>query len=143
MTRFKHRGALVLTLALAVPQLAWSAVLTVEVTGIKTANGVVRVAACDRDHFTESECAYTGSAKADNGTARVVIRDIPPGVYAVQAYDDANANHELDTNWIGWPQEGMGFSNNAKMHHGPPSYDDAAIRLSAPGGHITFAMHYF
>ncbi|ROO28778.1 DUF2141 domain-containing protein [Salinisphaera japonica] len=125
------------------PALAGAATLTVEVTGLKNNTGVVRVAVCDRDHFTEAECAYKGAAAPENGAAAVTIGDIPPGVYAVQAYADTNDNDTLDTNWIGWPKEGMGFSNDAKMHHGPPDYDAAAIKLREPGGTIRFAMQYF
>ncbi|WP_158583386.1 DUF2141 domain-containing protein [Salinisphaera sp. Q1T1-3] len=135
--------ALALGSSLTLPAMADAATLIVHVTDVTQSQGMVRVAACDRDHFTEASCAYTGSAKPENGVATVVLRDVPPGVYAVQAYDDVNGNDKLDTNWIGWPKEGMGFSNDAKMHHGPPSYDDAAIRLSEPGGTIRFGMRYF
>ena len=123
---------------------AAAATLTVNITDVEDIDGVVRIAVCDRKHFTEAQCAYKGSAPANaDGQASVTIHDIPPGVYAVQAYADTNNNDRLDTNWIGWPKEGMGFSNDAQMHHGPPSYDDAAIKLSEPGGTIRFSMQYF
>ena len=125
------------------PQMAAGATLTVHVSDIRKDEGMLRVAVCDRDHFTEAECAYKGAAAPENGAATITIRDIPPGVYAVQAYADTNNNDTLDTNWIGWPKEGMGFSNDAQMHHGPPDYDAAAIKLSEPGGTIRFPMQYF
>ena len=120
-----------------------AATLQVNVTDIKSAKGAMLVAVCKQADFLSAKCAYDRSAPAKAGTITVTFKDIPPGVYAVQAFDDANGNGKLDRNWLGWPKEGMGFSNNAPMHHGPPSYDDAAIRLNAPSGQITFRMRYY
>ena len=37
---------------------------------------------------------------------------LPAGTYAVQVMHDANGNDKLDTNFMGIPVEGYGFSNN-------------------------------
>ncbi len=41
------------------------------------------------------------------------------------------------------PTEGIGFSNDAKMRFGPPSFADAAFTLGAAGGQIALALRYY
>lgn len=61
--------------------------------------------------------------------ARCDFEDIPPGTYAMAVIHDENMNGKLDTNWLGIPTEGYGFSNNAKgvlgarLHSLPPTSD--------------------
>jgi uncharacterized protein (DUF2141 family) len=72
-----------------------------------------------------------------------VVLNIEPGVYAVQAFHDENDNLDLDRNMIGWPKEGMGFSNDAPMRYGPPSFEDAAIEIEAAGASTRLRLRYF
>lgn len=53
--------------------------------------------------------------------ARGDFEDIPPGTYAMAVIHDENMNGKLDTNWLGVPTEGYGFSNDAKGVLGAPS----------------------
>jgi uncharacterized protein (DUF2141 family) len=39
---------------------------------------------------------------------------------------------KLDTNFMGIPREGVGVSNGARGHFGPPKFDAAPFRF--PGG---------
>jgi uncharacterized protein (DUF2141 family) len=55
---------------------------------------------------------------------------IPPGTYAVSVFHDENFNGKLDTNFMGIPREGVGASNNAKGHLGPPKFHDASFHFS-------------
>ncbi len=59
---------------------------------------------------------------------------IRPGTYAVSVFHDENSNGRLDTNFLGIPREGVGASNNAKDHFGPPKFHDASVGYS--GGHM-------
>lgn len=52
---------------------------------------------------------------------------IQPGTYAISVFHDENSNDRLDTNFLGIPREGVGASNNAKGHFGPPSFHDASF----------------
>ena len=60
------------------------------------------------------------------------MRDVAPGDYAVSVFHDENSNGKLDRNFMGMPKEGVGKSNDAAGHFGPPKYDDA--RFSYKGG---------
>jgi uncharacterized protein (DUF2141 family) len=69
--------------------------------------------------------------------ARCDFEDIPAGTYAIAVIHDENVNGKLDTNRIGIPTEGYGFSNGARATLGPPSfsaasfpYDGATLSLS-------------
>ncbi len=73
-----------------------------------------------------------------------VFDDIPPGTYALALFHDENSNYELDQNFIGIPQEGFAFSNNAFGSFGPPSYSDA--RFDFPEGNnvnMTLTLRFF
>jgi len=63
---------------------------------------------------------------------------IPAGTYAVSVYHDENSNGKLDTNFLGIPREGVGASNDAKGHMGPPKFDSAKFQL--PGGWLNLKI---
>ncbi len=52
--------------------------------------------------------------KVRDRQARCDFEDIAPGTYALAVIHDENMNGKLDTNWLGVPTEGYGFSNDAK-----------------------------
>ena len=49
----------------------------------------------------------------------------------------------MDTNFLGYPLEGFGASNNPKFRFGPPSYDDSKFIFSQDGMTIYIEMKYF
>lgn len=57
--------------------------------------------------------------------------NLAAGTYAVAAYHDENGNEELDTSFMGLPEEKYGFSNNARGVFGPPAISDQLFNLSA------------
>lgn len=52
---------------------------------------------------------------------------------------DENDNKKLDTNWIGIPKEGFGYSKDVMGRFGPPKFDDAV--LDVPAGPVAVVMH--
>ena len=57
------------------------------------------------------------------------IEKIPEGTYAVAVFQDIDRNKDLKTNFIGLPQEPIGFSNDARIRFGPPSFNDAQFKI--------------
>lgn len=51
------------------------------------------------------------------------INNLKPGKYAVRHYHDENLNKVMDTNLVGKPTEGYGFSNNVIGKFGPPPFE--------------------
>lgn len=70
------------------------------------------------------------------------FEDISPGTYAMAVVHDENKNGKLDTNWMGIPKEGYGFSNNAKALLGAPSFSAASFRYDGQSIDMTMSMNY-
>ena len=64
------------------------------------------------------------------------------GTYAISVFHDENSNGKLDTNFMGIPREGVGASNNAKGHFGPPKFDAAAFQYSVGRIDLKITINY-
>lgn len=80
--------------------------------------------------------------KIRKSQARCDFEDIPPGKYAMAVIHDENMNGKLDTNWLGIPTEGYGFSNDAKGLLGAPSFSAASFRYDGQNIDLTMRLHY-
>lgn len=80
--------------------------------------------------------------KIRKSQARCDFEDIPPGTYAMVVVHDENMNGKLDTNWIGIPAEGYGFSNDAKALLGAPSFSAASFRYNGQNIDMTMSLNY-
>jgi uncharacterized protein (DUF2141 family) len=104
--------------------------LTVEVQGVTSNKGHIRIDVCSRGEFLKEDCRYRGAAPAVPGVTVVVVKDVPPGVYAIQAYHDRNDNGDVDRDFLGFPTEAVGFSNDAPIRFGPPSFRAAGFEFA-------------
>ena len=115
----------------ATPVLA--AELAIEVRGIRSGDGRLFVAIHGSEtsaSFPSADGAVAGlNRRASAGTLRFVLRDLPPGRYAVSAFHDENDNGELDVNLVGIPSEGYGFANDPGATFGPPDFEAAAVTV--------------
>ena len=107
---------------------ASSATVEVRISGVTAGKGKVKVAVCDRERFLK-QCSFSTSVPAQAAEVVASLKDIPPGTWAVLAFQDENENGELDRNFIGIPSENYGFSRNPAGRFGPPGFDDAAIEV--------------
>jgi uncharacterized protein (DUF2141 family) len=112
-------------------------VLHVVISGVTSDKGHVRVDICPAEEFLK-DCRYGGAAASVAGVTTVTVTDLPPGVYAAQAYQDKNDNHVVDRNILGLPTEGVGFSNDAPIHLRAPTFCSAAFTYA--GGDQTIAL---
>jgi uncharacterized protein (DUF2141 family) len=117
-------------------------VIHVEISGLRNDKG-------------QMLCALFSSAeafpkKADKAVVRLTAKiadrhavceftGVMPGTYAVSVVHDENSNGKLDTNFIGMPREGVGASNDAKGHMGPPKFSAASFRYE--GGRLDLKIH--
>jgi len=58
----------------------------------------------------------------------VSFNNLTPGKYAVRYYHDENMNGNMETNLVGKPTEGYGFSNNIIGKFGPPPFEKWLFR---------------
>ena len=51
-------------------------------------------------------------------------------------------NGKLDTNWVGIPKEGYGFSNDVKALLGAPPFSAARFKYDGGTLDLTISLHY-
>jgi len=73
---------------------------------------------------------FVEPAPGQNEVVVDVQPPLPPGRYAVSAYQDLNGNRRLDTGWLGIPTEPVGVSNNPQLHFGPPRFEECVFVLA-------------
>jgi uncharacterized protein (DUF2141 family) len=52
-----------------------------------------------------------------------------PGKYAVAVLDDEDANGKMNHNFIGYPKEGFGFSNNIHVWLSRPKFEECVLDI--------------
>jgi uncharacterized protein (DUF2141 family) len=93
--------------------------LEIKITGLKDDTGKIML-----QLFDEKENVLTQEMGEITGKAcSFTIKNLKPGKYAVRYYHDENLNGSLDTNLVGKPTEGYGFSNNVTGKFGPPPFE--------------------
>jgi len=80
--------------------------------------------------------------KIRKSEARFYFADIPPGKYAMAVVHDENMNGKLDTNWMGVPKEGYGFSKNAEAFLSAPSFSAASFQYDGQNIDMTISLTY-
>ena len=100
--------------------------LTIEIVGLESNKGTVIVSLLDKhekdvmDHtckITDHKCSHS-------------FNNLKDDQYAVRFFHDENKNKELDTNILGIPKEGFGFSNDAFGKFGPKDFSEWLIEVS-------------
>lgn len=137
-----RRGALfLLSLAGALSGAVPAAELTVELSGHAVGKGRVRVALYrDGDAFPTTPWRGLDAAAEGEGVV-LVFKDLPPGAYALSAYQDDNANGKLDRGRFGIPRERYGFSRDARGDKGPPEFRDAHVEVGEVGARAAIRLH--
>ena len=133
-----------LAVAFAVLQTpSFAADLTVSISGFKSANGR---AICrlynSSSSFPGSRALNTRRASISGNRSICRFKNLPKGRYAVAVAHDANGNGKMDKTIIGLPKEGFGFSRDAKLRFGPPSFSKAAFPMNGSKKTITLRMQY-
>lgn len=115
--------------------------LVVNITGVRAHKGLLSLGVYD------SAAAWNGDGKtiaadrrtpdADQLTFR--FNDLPAGKIALMAMHDENGNGKLDSNFMGIPTEGYGFSNNPKVMR-KAHFDEAAVEVGETPVTITLKL---
>lgn len=127
-----------------IPTLTYAADVTFLIERLKNNRGKVYVSIYQKDGFIREgaqikDCVSVSQMR--NHTVRVRC-ELIPGVYAAAIYHDENDNDVLDTNFIGIPKEGYGFSNNPKLFLGAPSFEEAGFIVGDATPVIKINMTY-
>ncbi len=82
--------------------------------------------ASGRDNRVEKQ--LRGNIKDLKST--IIIKDLKPGKYGFRYFHDENMSGRLETNVLGIPREGYGFSNDAVGPFGPKPFREWLFELN-------------
>jgi uncharacterized protein (DUF2141 family) len=133
-TQTKLAAAALALIAGLLPVSLFAAELAVSVKGVRSDKGniMAQLLKADPAKGTASQAAATMQA-AKTGTIELLFSNLSPGDYAVMLFHDENGNGKMDSNVLGIPKEGYGFSNDAKGSFGPPKFSAMKVTISAEG----------
>ncbi|MEB3219093.1 MAG: DUF2141 domain-containing protein [Nostocales cyanobacterium 94392] len=81
--------------------------------------------------------------KLENSSVQLNIPSLKPGTYAIAMFHDSNGDGKLNTNSLGIPKEGFGFSRNPRIVTGPPKFGDSAVFVVGSSTNIEISLNYF
>jgi len=131
--------------AVALPQQCLKGI-HVNVLNIRNSTGTVACALFEAPQGFPTDYLRTATnimvIKVRKTQARCDFEDIAAGNYALAVIHDEDMNGKLDTNAIGIPTEGYGFSNDAKALFGAPSFSAASFVYDGQNLDLTISMNY-
>jgi uncharacterized protein (DUF2141 family) len=98
-------------------------VIHMEIEGLRSDKGEVRCALYTSAKGFPKDATAAQARAPSSASGKHVVCDfaqVKPGTYAISVHHDEHSNGKLDTNFVGIPKEGVGSSNDAKGHMGPP-----------------------
>ena len=107
--------------------------LTVEIVGLESDKGKVFVALLDK----HEKDVMDQSSKITDHACTLTFNNVKDDQYAIRFFHDENGDGELDTNILGIPKEGFGFSNDAMGKFGPKDFSEWLFEVS---GNTTIKM---
>jgi uncharacterized protein (DUF2141 family) len=102
------------------------------------------IALSDKDGFLNDPDRFAAVALRANPAMKsaVVLTNLDPGQYAIILFHDENGNGKLDKNALGVPTEPYGFSNNVRGFLGPPSFEEAVMKVNADDKAVRIVLIY-
>lgn len=114
--------------------------INVAVSGIRDNTGSIRCGLFNSaDSFPKDGKEFMGvEVPIANGQATCTFNHVPAGTYAVAYFKAAPGQTKMNTGMFGMPRDPYGFSRNATIGMGPPSFNSAAY--SYAGGATTWPV---
>jgi uncharacterized protein (DUF2141 family) len=132
MTGFRALLAAMLLLAAMAPVQAQGgkATLVIHVQNVSPKGGILRLGLyAEANYDKDGDRVADADVTAQSPQTTITLIDIAPGTYAIQAFQDFNANGKMDSSWIGLPQEPYGFSRDARPVLSKPGFDKTRIEI--------------
>jgi uncharacterized protein (DUF2141 family) len=124
--------------ALCSVQAASAATVNVSISNVQPDGSFVLVSLCSGG--LEIESCHSGMRQsATHPTADFQFTEVPPGRYAIVAFQDIAGTGSLVRTKMGLPLEPFAISNNAGRLHSP-TFEQAAFRLEEPGTTIKLRL---
>lgn len=119
--------AIILFIPIATQSLFGQYSLKIEISDLRNNSGQI-ILELNNENGERISGFYQG---IDNNKSIIIINNLKPGKYSFKYFHDENKNEKLDTNILGIPKEGFGFSNNAKGTFGPPAFNKTVFDLKS------------
>ena len=136
-------GGMLLAVGLAAPARAQEPVsmVVIHIQDVSPKGGVLRLGLYDEARYPDDDATPVASAdvKAEMGDTVVTLTKVPPGVYAIETFQDINSNNKMDTSWFGFPLEPFGFSRDAQPRLSKPRF--AAVKFEVVSGLNVQTLH--
>lgn len=136
-------ASLVSGAAFASPAVAGDVEITI--TDLRSDKGVVRACMTTKENIfpkcRKDPASYRKVVPAGK-TLTIRFKDVKPGDYAIALLHDENDNGKADRALGMMPKEGFGFSRDAKVRMGPPSFKSAAFDYAGEGKKMSIKMRY-
>ena len=117
--------------------------LIVNVNGVRNGHGEVRFGLYNNPQAFPNGKKLRGQEEAANkGVVQTIFRNLPPGTYAVAVHHDENSDKKMNLRLFIFPQEGYGFSNNARAVLAPPTFQAAAFNMGDSSLAIALTVVY-
>lgn len=93
-----------------------AAELKVIIPNIKKVIGKISIGIFNnkKDHLVDGKAVQQARVSVDKENTTYIFKDLPEGDYSVAIFHDQNNDGICNTNKLGIPTEGYGFSNNVK-----------------------------
>ncbi len=91
-----------------------------EITGFRNFEGKVMIQIFDKDQ----EVIKVLYGEFENEKCVFKVDSLPKGEYAIRYFHDENSDNQLGLKFGMIPNEGFGYSNNAKAYFGEPDFND-------------------
>jgi uncharacterized protein (DUF2141 family) len=105
--------------------------LDVTISGIKKTTGEIRIAIYSKkNEFPSEKDIYDFRivpVKGSEVTCTFVVKE--KGEYAMALIHDVNSSGNLEYNWVGYPLEPFGFSNNPRVIFKAPTFEECAVNV--------------
>jgi len=119
--------------------------VVVDVTNLRNTHGTIMACLTDEaERFPrcrDDTRSHRLSIPA-NGSLVLRFHDVAPGTYAIALLHDENNNGRADRALSMIPREGFGFSRDAPVRMGPPTFAAAAITVGTSALRQTIRMRY-
>jgi uncharacterized protein (DUF2141 family) len=143
MTALAVVGWMLLAVGLVAPAQAQEPVTTlvIHIQDVSPKGGTLRLGLYDEARYPDDDSTPVASAdvRAELGDNVITLTNVPPGIYAIETFQDINSNHKMDTSWFGFPLEPFGFSRDAQPHFSKPRF--SAVKFEVVPGVNVQTLH--
>ncbi len=126
------KGLIIIFAIILSTEFSFSQEVTINISDIRSAKGSISIMAFPDSATFKDKKPYKRFVidKKNLKDGKITTKmTLPPGTYGISILDDENKNGKMDFNFIGYPQEGFGFSNYYHTGFSRPKFSSFIITV--------------